>query len=32
MKPSRWKGVMVAEEIEEREAPGVTAGNLQVLE
>jgi RNA recognition motif-containing protein len=26
------KGVMVAEEIEEREAAGVTAGNLQVLE
>jgi hypothetical protein len=24
--------VMVAEEIEEREAAGVTAGNLQVLE
>jgi hypothetical protein len=32
MKPSRWKGVTVAEETEETEAAGVTAGNILVLE
>jgi hypothetical protein len=32
MKPSRWKGVTVVEEIGETEAGGVTAGSIPVLE
>ena len=32
MKPSRWKGVTVVEEIEETEAADVTAGSILVLE
>jgi hypothetical protein len=32
MKPSRWKGVTVVEEVEETEAADVTAGSILVLE
>ena len=32
MKPGRWKGVTVVEEIGETEAAGVTAGSILVLE